>query len=241
MSGKKQNAIFMAKVSFHTKRYDDAISFLKEAISNNPNLNESEQNLLLLIYKKCVDSRRNLLQFLSNVIEIQKAKENHENIETLTSFYNKVFNELSSYCNDLIALIDKTILVNADAPENKIFYYKLKGDFNRYLCEFLPEYQKWQLSKSAMDSYETALRLSKYSLHPVNALYMNTVLNYTVCLYETQEKHDEALKFLEDFLEQVEEIIQTVPDKVPEDIEKILESMHQNIKIWKEEEEDGEE
>jgi 14-3-3 protein epsilon len=40
-------------------------------------------------------------------------------------------------CDDLIGLVDAHLLPHAQGPETRIFYHKMKGDYFRYLAEFL--------------------------------------------------------------------------------------------------------
>ena len=40
-------------------------------------------------------------------------------------------------CKDLLELLDKSLLPNSDNAEGKVFFHKMKGDYYRYLGEFL--------------------------------------------------------------------------------------------------------
>lgn len=42
---------------------------------------------------------------------------------------------LSCVCICLQALLDSYLITNATAPESKVFYLKMKGDYFRYLSE----------------------------------------------------------------------------------------------------------
>ena len=49
----------------------------------------------------------------------------------------KIETELNQLCDDVINLLKTTLIPNATAaPDAKVFYMKMLGDYYRYLCEF---------------------------------------------------------------------------------------------------------
>ena len=49
----------------------------------------------------------------------------------------KIETELNELCEDVITLLKKTLIPSANnAPDAKVFYMKMQGDYYRYLCEF---------------------------------------------------------------------------------------------------------
>jgi len=40
------------------------------------------------------------------------------------------------YCNEILGLIDGTLLKKAVNGEARVFYHKMKGDYNRYIAEY---------------------------------------------------------------------------------------------------------
>lgn len=56
----------------------------------------------------------------------------------ITKYYkSKLENELNLLCNEIIGILDKTLIKKASTAESKVFYLKMKADYNRYLAEFL--------------------------------------------------------------------------------------------------------
>merc|ERR1712013_646525 len=48
--------------------------------------------------------------------------------------YNvKIENELCDICNDILGIIEESLIPNSTSEEAKVFYYKMKGDYHRYL------------------------------------------------------------------------------------------------------------
>jgi len=55
----------------------------------------------------------------------------------IQEYKNKIEDELDKLCKDLLELLDKSLLPNSDNAEGKVFFHKMKGDYYRYLGEFL--------------------------------------------------------------------------------------------------------
>ncbi len=83
----------------------------------------------------------------------EKESSNAEHITFLKQYRAKIEGELKvvcclcamslilaqAICNELISLVDASLLPNAKAADTRIFYFKMKGDYFRYLAEFLAD------------------------------------------------------------------------------------------------------
>jgi len=55
----------------------------------------------------------------------------------ITKYYkSKLETELNGLCMEIIAILDKNLIKKASTAESKVFYLKMKADYNRYLAEF---------------------------------------------------------------------------------------------------------
>ena len=55
----------------------------------------------------------------------------------ITKYYkSKLENELNALCNEIISILEKNLIKKATTSESKVFYLKMKADYNRYLAEF---------------------------------------------------------------------------------------------------------
>ena len=48
----------------------------------------------------------------------------------------KIETELVEICDDILSIIEENLIPNSSSEEAKVFYYKMKGDYHRYLAEF---------------------------------------------------------------------------------------------------------
>jgi len=56
----------------------------------------------------------------------------------LIGFYkDKIELELKTVCRDVLDLLDGNLLKNSHNPEAIVFFQKMKGDYFRYLGEFM--------------------------------------------------------------------------------------------------------
>lgn len=56
--------------------------------------------------------------------------------EVMQFYKRRVERELEQYCTDILTLLDNVLLKKTANPEARVFYHKMKGDYNRYLAEF---------------------------------------------------------------------------------------------------------
>ena len=73
---------------------------------------------------------------MSSIEEKESSKENEGRVAIVQQYRQKVETELKAVCHELIALVDGQLLPNAKAADTRIFYFKMKGDYFRYLAEF---------------------------------------------------------------------------------------------------------
>ena len=45
---------------------------------------------------------------------------------------------MDDICREVLEQLDELIAKADKQPEAKVFYMKMQGDYNRYLCEFTP-------------------------------------------------------------------------------------------------------
>ncbi len=69
------------------------------------------------------------------------------------------------------------------ATEGKVFYYKMKGDYHRYLSEFQSNEARKESSGKALDAYQHATEWSHRDLPPTHPIRLGLALNFSVFYY----------------------------------------------------------
>lgn len=232
MSQDRDMKIFMATAAQKAQRYEDSVNFIKSAILIDPKLSDNEQKLFLQVYKACVDLRRNDIQFIISVEKYQQKKKRVQIADKLEEYYRKLYNELSAYCYEIISLIDNFIIVKATTAEEKIFYLTIKADFYRYLSESLSENDAFNLTSKANEFYKESINTAKSSISPASPIYCNTILNYSVFLYEILQHKSDGLIIAEDFVGKIQDIESDEPGFLSTETLEIIKRIKENVDMW---------
>jgi len=127
----------------------------KVAQSHDKELNNDERNLLSVAYKNSVKNRRDAwrtIQAIQNKEELKGSKF----LQLIVKYKEKIEDELKTICNDMISLLDDHLIPNSQHPEAIVFFLKMKGDYFRYLGEFLTTEERKRVIDNAQDSYKKA-------------------------------------------------------------------------------------
>jgi 14-3-3 protein epsilon len=65
----------------------------------------------------------------------------------------KIETELNQFCKEILSLIDNHLVKSATTPEAKVFFYKMKGDYHRYISEYATGDAHKNASDGALSSY----------------------------------------------------------------------------------------
>jgi len=95
-------------------------------------------------------------------------------------------------CKEVLTLLKDRLIPGAVVTEEKVFYMKMQGDYNRYICEFSRSQIRTQYINEANDNYLKAMEEAE-SLSSTNPLRLGLTLNYSVFTYEMLSNPDEAI------------------------------------------------
>ena len=123
--------ISKAKLAEQAERYDEMADFMEHVAKQDSGLNTEERNLFSVAYKNVVGARRSSWRVVSSI----EAKTENAEKSTLTKGYReKIEDELTKICNDVINLLDKHLIPASggdEQTEGEVFFQKMKGDYNR--------------------------------------------------------------------------------------------------------------
>ena len=78
--------------------------------------------------------------------------------------------------------------------DSKVFYYKMKGDYNRYLAEFLLDNEYHDAVERAISAYKDADQLARINLSHTSPIRLGLHLNMSVFYHEIMQNKDEAIR-----------------------------------------------
>merc|ERR1712065_37458 len=124
----------------------------------------------------------------------EKTKGNEQQASYAREYVAKVEAELQKICDGILALMDKNLIPSASAGESKGFYYKMKGDYYRYLAEFATGDAKSKAAEDARVAYAEATKIAEKDLVVTHPIRLGLALNFSVFQYEVLQNPDEARK-----------------------------------------------
>eukprot|EP01098_Paradermamoeba_levis_P004178 TRINITY_DN180_c0_g1_i2.p1 TRINITY_DN180_c0_g1~~TRINITY_DN180_c0_g1_i2.p1 ORF type:complete len:243 (-),score=94.55 TRINITY_DN180_c0_g1_i2:152-880(-) len=231
--------IFLAKVSDQAERYEEMISYMKAIVSTGATLTYEERDLLNIAYKNAIGSKRSAWRVISSVLQ-REGDEDRKKL--LVEYRTKVEGEMSALCNDAFAILDK-VIESADSDEFRIYFYKMKGDYNRYLAEVSPEGPvRKQATEAGLLAYQTASNLAHKGTEPdataeITPLNLGLALNFSVFYYEILRQPEDAIKLAKKAFDNAIMGLDKLneEDETYKDATQIMALLRDNLEIWQSE------
>ena len=241
MSKGYEKNVYLAMLAEQCNRFEEMTEFLEDFLkSKDKDLNSDERNLLSIAYKNSVSSRRSALRTIMAYEMKEKKKENSAFLPYIQEYKRKVETELTQMSNNIIYTIDSFLLKRAEEFEGKVFYLKMKGDYNRYVAEYAQGELKQQVAESALDAYKQASDLAQ-NLPPVHPISLGLALNFSVFYYEVMSDHETACKIAQDTLDATFKDLPNMDedDESNRDAMAIISLLKENLEMWKYEAEEA--
>ena len=133
-------------------------------------------------------------------------------------------------------MIDEKLLSRAKDDEAKVFYIKMKGDYNRYIAEIAEAPEKDKVAEAALNAYNEATEIAK-GLPTLNAIALGLALNFSVFYYEVKGDHEKACKIAEDAINNADKELPNIDEDAEEnkDTVSIVNLLKENLDMWKNE------
>ena len=237
MSKGYEKNVYMAMLAEQCNRFEEMTEFLEDMLKGrDKDLNSDERNLLSIAYKNSLTSRRTALRTVIAYENKEKKKENSPFLAYIQEYRKKIEDELTKMCNNVLQTIESHLLKRAEDAEAKVFYLKMKGDYNRYIAEYAQGDLKEKVSKDALSAYESASEDSK-NLSSINPISLGLALNFSVFYYEVMGNHEKACSIAKDVLDVANKEISAIEDPDENDSTRdalsIINLLRENLDMWK--------
>ncbi len=218
-------------------RFQEMVQFLEELLnSRTEDLNSDERNLLSIAYKNSISSERAALRTIL-AYQAKEAKKSSSNFITYIQEYRtQVENEFKEKKKKIIKTIDDKLIPLANETDAKVFYVKMKGDYNRYIAEYAEGDAKEQVKEAAKKAYEEATKYAS-ELKVTDPIRLGLALNFSVFYYEVMSNHDEACKIAKEALDVAKKDLEDIDPEADEskDTVSIVNLLKENLGMWEEE------
>ncbi|XP_068180605.1 14-3-3 protein beta/alpha-1-like [Antennarius striatus] len=218
-----------AKLAEQAERYDDMANIMKDVTKEKNKLENEERNLLSVAYKNVVGARRSAWRVISSIE--QKSEPNEK--KTLAKDYRETIeNELNKICNEVLDLLDSHLIEHATDYESKVFYHKMKGDYNRYLAEVAIGDYKKDATDSSLEAYQHAMEISKENMQPTHPIRLGLALNFSVFYYEISNMPDKACQMAKQAFDDAISELDTLSEDSYKDSTLIMQLLRDNLTLW---------
>lgn len=229
---KRDEMVYSAKLAEQAERYDEMAEIMKQFAETKKDLSVEERNLLSVAYKNAVGSRRASWRVIASVGAKQKEKGNEKQAEIVNQYRSKIEDELTKICKDILNLLDTCLISSATTAESKVFYYKMKGDYYRYISEFAAEDKKQEPTQSAKEAYDEATSIATAELPSTHPIRLGLALNFSVFYYEIVGKPKEACNMAQRAFEDAIAELDNVPEESYKDSTLIMQLLRDNLTLW---------
>jgi len=230
----------MAKLAEQAERYDEMADYMykvSECVSgDSADLSVEERNLLSVAYKNAVGCRRASWRIISSVEQKEQSKNMTEAAARASQYRQKVETELDDICKKILELLDTYLIKEnpsgqTDKAEAQVFYYKMKGDYHRYIAEYKAAETKADASQQAKEAYTAAMKIAA-NLAVTHPIRLGLALNFSVFHYEVLNQPEEACSMARKAFEDSIAELDNVSEDSYKDSTLIMQLLRDNLTLW---------
>ncbi|KAI9124815.1 hypothetical protein K1719_004142 [Acacia pycnantha] len=228
----RETNVYMAKLSEQAERYDEMVEHMKTVAKLNIELTVEERNLLSVGYKNVIGARRASWRIMSSIEQKEESKGNENNVKLIKSYRQKVEEELSKICGDILTIIDEHLIPSSTSGEATVFYYKMKGDYYRYLAEFKTDQARKEAAEQSLKGYEAASATAGTDLPSTHPIRLGLALNFSVFYYEIMNSPERACHLAKQAFDEAIAELDTLNEESYKDSTLIMQLLRDNLTLW---------
>jgi len=232
MSSERESKTFLARLCEQAERYDEMVTYMKEVANLNGELSVDERNLLSVAYKNVVGTRRASWRIISSIGQREESKGSEKHVAIIREYRQKIEDELERVCQDVLEVLDGSLIPKAESGESKVFYHKMKGDYHRYLAEFASGNKRRVAATSAHEAYKNATDVAQTELSPTHPIRLGLALNFSVFYYEILNSPDRACHLAKSAFDDAIAEMDSLPEETYRDSTLIMQLLRDNLTLW---------
>jgi 14-3-3 protein epsilon len=210
------------------ERFDEMAAYMREIAKQPQELNIEERNLLSAAYKNVIGSRRASWQVLTGI----EQRGDSDKMTIIRNYKVKIETELLDICDDILSIIEDSLIPNSTSEEAKVLYCKMKGDYNRYLSEFQVGDTRRESAGAALDAYQAATAIAQSYLPPTHPILLGLALNFSVFYYEVLNSPDRACEITKQAFDDGIAELDTLNEESYKDSTLIMQLLRDNLILW---------
>jgi len=232
MGDEREEHVYLAKLSEQAERYDEMVEAMKTVARLKVELTVEERNLLSVAYKNVIGARRASWRIISSIEQKEDNKGNKDHVVKIKEYRSKVETELTSICHDILRLLDDFLIPSSSTGESKVFYYKMKGDYYRYMAEFATGDHRKAAADNSLEAYKAASDIASTELPPTHPIRLGLALNFSVFHYEILNSPDRACHLAKQAFDDAIAELDTLSEDSYKDSTLIMQLLRDNLTLW---------
>ncbi|CAI7903704.1 unnamed protein product, partial [Closterium sp. NIES-53] len=208
------------------------VSSMKDVAKLDVELSVEERNLLSVGYKNVIGARRASWRIMSSIEQKEENKGNEQNVARIKEYRSKIEAELSDICQDILNIIDSNLIPSSGTGESKVFYYKMKGDYYRYLAEFKTGADRKEAAEQSLKAYQSASEVATVDLAPTHPIRLGLALNFSVFYYEILNSPEKACQLAKQAFDEAIAELDTLSEESYKDSTLIMQLLRDNLTLW---------
>lgn len=228
----RESHVYLAKLSEQAERYDEMVESMKKVAKLDVELTVEERNLLSVGYKNVIGARRASWRILSSIEQKEEGKANEQNVKRIREYRQRVEEELSKICSDILVIIDEHLIPSSGSGESMVFYYKMKGDYFRYMAEFKAGNEKKEAADQSLKAYQSASNTAGTDLPPTHPIRLGLALNFSVFYYEILNSPERACHLAKVAFDEAIAELDTLSEESYKDSTLIMQLLRDNLTLW---------
>jgi len=228
----REGNVYAAKLAEQAERYDEMVDAMKRVACSNVELTVEERNLLSVAYKNVIGARRASWRIISSIEQKEENKGNEIHVTKIKEYRTKIEKELGGICNDILSVLDNHLIPTATTGESRVFYYKMKGDYHRYLAEFASGNARKEAAENSLIAYKAASDTAVTELAPTHPIRLGLALNFSVFYYEILNSPDRACQLAKQAFDDAIAELDTLSEDSYKDSTLIMQLLRDNLTLW---------
>jgi len=232
MGDPREENVYMAKLAEQAERYEEMVEFMKKVAALGVELTVEERNLLSVAFKNVIGARRASWRIISSIEQKEENKGNEKHVARIREYRARVDKELNDICNDILIVLDKHLIPTATTGESKVFYFKMKGDYHRYLAEFSTGNSRKEAAENSLLAYKSASDIALTELPPTHPIRLGLALNFSAFYYEILNSPDRACQLAKQAFDDAIAELDTLDEDSYKDSTLIMQLLRDNLTLW---------
>ncbi|TGJ85248.1 hypothetical protein E0Z10_g3477 [Xylaria hypoxylon] len=237
MATERESKTFLARLCEQAERYDEMVTYMKEVAKLGGELTVDERNLLSVAYKNVVGTRRASWRIISSIEQKEESKGSDKHVTTIREYRNKIETELEKVCQDVLDVLDESLIPNAASGESKVFYHKIVPYIGRAITtvisrSLLLREKRKVAATAAHEAYKSATDVAQTELTPTHPIRLGLALNFSVFYYEILNSPDRACHLAKQAFDDAIAELDSLSEESYRDSTLIMQLLRDNLTLW---------